>query len=70
MKNLLNKLVQNLGLGAVIAIILAVLKILGVIEWSWLWVTAPFWIPNAPFVLYIIFAGVPLLFMGRSTNNA
>ena len=31
-----------------------VLKLLHVIEWSWWWVLAPFWIPLAPLALVAI----------------
>ena len=35
----------------VLLIVFVVLKLVGVINWSWWWVLAPFWIP---FLLYII----------------
>lgn len=28
-----------------LAIVFIVLKLLGIIEWSWLWVLSPIWIP-------------------------
>ncbi len=30
-----------------LGIVFVVLKLLGVIDWSWWWVTAPFWLPTA-----------------------
>ena len=42
----------------VLAIVFIVLKLLKVIDWSWLWVLAPIWIPLA---LYIVGLGVYLL---------
>lgn len=48
----------------VLGVAFVVLKLCGVIDWSWLWVTAPFW---APWVLMLIgvflFVVVPILFM-------
>lgn len=35
---------QGLSLGTVLTIIFIVLKLVGVIEWSWVWVLAPLWI--------------------------
>ena len=38
---------KHVGLGVcdVLGIIFIVLKLLNVIDWSWWWVLAPFWIP-------------------------
>lgn len=38
-----------------------VLKLLHVIEWSWIWVLAPFWIPVA---LVLAFAIITLIVVG------
>lgn len=35
-----------------------VLKLLGKIDWSWVWVLAPFWVP---LVLVLLIAGVLLV---------
>lgn len=44
------------GLSTVLGIIFIVLKLTGVISWSWVWVLAPFWIPLAlvAFIVVII----------------
>ena len=34
----------NLGLADILTIIFVVLKLIGVIEWSWIWVLSPIWI--------------------------
>lgn len=39
-----NKKSASLGVCDVLAIIFIVLKLLGVITWSWLWVLSPIWI--------------------------
>lgn len=38
-----------------LGLIFIVLKLLGVITWSWLWVLSPFWIPFIGVILSIIF---------------
>ena len=35
------------GIGTMLAIIFMVLKLTGNIDWSWVWVFAPIWIPVA-----------------------
>ena len=34
----------RIGFGGLLAIAFIILKLVGVIEWSWLWVLAPIWI--------------------------
>ena len=36
---------KGLGLCDVLAVVVIVLKLIGVIDWSWWWVLAPVWIP-------------------------
>lgn len=40
--------------GMILTIIFVVLKLCRVIEWSWVWVLAPFWIPVAFIIVAII----------------
>ena len=41
-----NKTKQGgLGIVSVLTIVFIVLKLLGVIKWSWIWVLSPIWIP-------------------------
>ena len=35
----------GLGLCDVLAVVFIVLKLIGVIDWSWWWVLSPVWIP-------------------------
>ena len=35
----------GMGLGMVLFVVFLVLKLVGTIDWSWWWVTAPLWIP-------------------------
>ena len=38
---------SGIGLTGVLAVVFIVLKLVGVIHWSWLWVISPLWIPLA-----------------------
>ena len=45
----------NLGIQSLLTVIFAILKVLGIINWSWLWVFAPIWITIvATFAIFII----------------
>lgn len=35
------------GFGVILFVVFLILKLTGVIAWSWLWVTAPLWLPLA-----------------------
>lgn len=45
----------GLGICDVLGIVFIVLKLLGVIDWSWWWVLAPIWIPV---VIVLVLYGV------------
>jgi hypothetical protein len=45
---------NGLGFGTVLFLVFLVLKLTGVIAWSWLWVTAPLWIPFAIFAAFLV----------------
>lgn len=38
----------------VLLIVFVVLKLVGVIDWSWWWVLAPFWIPTLIVIFLIV----------------
>lgn len=40
-----NSTAGGIGFTGVLTIVFVVLKLCGVIHWSWLWVLAPLWIP-------------------------
>jgi hypothetical protein len=48
-----------------VTLILVSLKLTGVIDWSWVWVTSPIWIPIAflGVILFIVLSAVALLFV-------
>jgi uncharacterized membrane protein len=53
-----------------ITLILVILKLTGVIDWSWIWVTSPIWIPIA-LVLFILFValGVVLILFAMGVDR-
>lgn len=44
----------GIGVCGILTIIFIVLKCLRIINWSWLWVLSPIWIPVAVIVLIIL----------------
>lgn len=56
------KMSRGIGFGGLLTIVFIVLKLLGKITWSWVWVLAPVWIPVIlVFIISILF----LLFINR-----
>lgn len=47
---------KGTGFLGLLTITFIVLKLTGYIEWSWLWVLAPLWLPLV--VLAVVFAGI------------
>ena len=52
----------GIGFAGLLTRVFIVLKLLGVINWSWLWVLAPLWI--SVIIGFIIFIGV-IIFISR-----
>ena len=44
----------GLGFGGLLGIVFIVLKLTGVITWSWLWVLSPVWVPLGLFLLILV----------------
>lgn len=44
----------SIGLGTILFIVFLVLKLTSVINWSWLWVTSPLWIPFALCIVLLL----------------
>lgn len=60
-----------MSLAVLLFVVFLVLKLVGVIAWSWLWVTAPLWIGFAVWlVLAIFWGGVVGLFGLASTRSS
>ena len=50
---------SGIGFGSLLTIVFIVLKLMGVVAWSWVWVLAPTWIPIA--ILLVVLAVVSLV---------
>lgn len=48
----------GIGFLGLLAIVFITLKLVGKIDWSWLWVLAPLWIPIAVFAAVFVVVGV------------
>ena len=47
----------SIGITTILFVVFLVLKLTGVISWSWWWVTAPLWIPFALAVILVFTIG-------------
>lgn len=60
-----NSTSSGIGVAGALGVAFVVLKLTGFINWSWWWVTAPFWIPIGIglsilvffFILFLFFSG-------------
>ena len=44
----------GIGFFGLLAIVFIVLKLLGIIQWSWVWVLSPIWIPLIIVIIILI----------------
>jgi len=44
----------GIGVPGLLGVAFVILKLCGVIGWSWWWVTSPFWIPVAIFLVFLV----------------
>ena len=56
---------SGMGIGMVLFIVFLVLKLTGVINWSWWWVTSPLWIPFAAAIAIVGIVGVIAIIIGK-----
>ena len=57
----------GLGLSSVLTIVFIVLKLVGVINWSWLWVLSPLWIDLILTVLIVV--GVCIFYINHEEKD-
>ena len=50
------------GFSSLLTLVFIVLKLIGVINWSWWWVLAPLWIPIGVVLVLIIIISIIVLF--------
>lgn len=53
----------GVGICTVLFLIFLVLKVIGVISWSWWWVTSPLWIPFALGLLILLIMFIIYIFI-------
>ncbi len=53
---------NGLSISAIVFIVLLTLKLSGVIDWSWWWITLPIWWMIPLLLLIIIFALIAIVF--------
>ncbi len=53
--------VVGVGFCDLLALLFIALKLMGVINWSWIWVLAPIWIPIAIATAILLFYGLLIL---------
>lgn len=58
----------GLGFGGTLAVAFIVLKLCGVIDWSWVWVLAPAWIPGS--LVLLLLTAFTILFIGAGIVDA
>lgn len=49
---------SSISILGILGIVFIVLKLCGVITWSWLWVLCPFWSPILLFLIVLIVCGI------------
>ena len=56
---------SGIGLGTLLTIIFVVLKLVGVISWSWIWVLAPLWISFALGIIIFLIVAIASVIAGN-----
>lgn len=59
----------GLGVPGLLGVAFVILKLCGVIHWSWLWVIAPFWIPIGIGIILVLIDGMLLAFANKDKNE-
>ena len=58
---------MKMGLGGILGIIFIVLRLVRVIDWSWVWVLSPFWIS---FVIVIVWATFIIVYRNQKYKRS
>lgn len=53
---------SGIGFSGLLFLVFLVLKLLNKIDWSWLWVTSPLWIPLCIFIAILFIVGIASFF--------
>jgi hypothetical protein len=65
MSNQSNTSTGGVGLFSLLTVAFVVLKLCGVISWSWWWVLCPLWAPLVIVLLVLAVAGIVAIFLSR-----
>jgi hypothetical protein len=57
---------MSIGFSTLLFVVFLILKLTGVIAWSWLWVTSPLWIGLAVVLVFFAIAGLVALAVATS----
>lgn len=60
-----NVVYRGPGIGSILTVAFVILKLCGVISWSWWWVLAPTWIPLAIVLVILIIGGIIALCLSK-----
>lgn len=65
-KNKVTLVISTIKFSSILTLILIILKLIGVLGWSWFWVLSPLWIPTAISMALILvlsfFSGLAIIF--------
>lgn len=56
-------------IAGILGLIFITLKLIGIINWSWVWVLAPFWIPLAVVLIILAVTGLMVLIDLKKIEN-
>lgn len=59
----------NNWLGTILVVIFTLLKVHGVISWSWWWVFAPYWIPWAVVLVAVVIVITTLILIDNNKKK-
>lgn len=59
----------SINIPTVLFMVFLILKLVGVISWSWWWITAPLWMPTAFMVILAITFGIARVFIRKKKEN-
>lgn len=60
---------KGIGLLTVIGVVFVILKLCGVIKWSWIWVLCPFWVGVIGTILSLIIVFVMKVMIEKSNDR-
>lgn len=59
---------KGIGLLTVIGVVFVILKLCGVIKWSWIWVLCPFWVGMIGTIVSVIIALIMAAMIEKSNK--